>query len=131
MIEHMERPDGLAPVNGFSHVVAGEGRIVAVSGQLPVDQNGNLVETADAAGQARQVFANLARTLSAAGAHPRHLLRLTYYLTDLADLDAVRAARDEFLQDAPRPASSLVQIAGLVLPGARMEIDALAMIDAL
>ncbi len=51
---------------------------------------------------------------------------LGFYLTDLSDLEAVRIARDEFIGDSQTPASSLVQIAGLVLPDARVEIDALA-----
>jgi enamine deaminase RidA (YjgF/YER057c/UK114 family) len=129
MIEHLERPDGLGPTNGYSHAVIGEGRLVAISGQLPVDREGALVDASDALVQARQVFTNLGRALSAAGAEPRDLLRLTYFLTDLADIGEVRTARDEFLAAVARPASSLVQVAGLVLPGARVEIDALAMIE--
>lgn len=129
VIEHLERPDGLGPPNGYSHVVIGAGRLVAISGQLPVDHEGALVDATDAAAQARQVFMNLGRALSAAGAQPQHLLRLTYFLTDLADVGAVRTARDEFLGAVPRPASSLVQVVGLVLPAARVEIDALAVID--
>ncbi|MGH3492971.1 MAG: RidA family protein [Sciscionella sp.] len=126
MIEHYERPGGLAPPNGYSHVVAGVGRLVAVSGQLPVDRAGGLVARSDTLNQARQVFENLAAALHAAGALPHDILRLTYYLLDLADLTAVRTARDEFLADAAPAASSLVQVVGLVLPGARIEIDALA-----
>ncbi|WP_408897654.1 RidA family protein [Nocardioides sp. R1-1] len=129
MIEHFERPDGLGPVNGYSHGVAGTGRLLAVSGQLPVDGTGTLVGIDDGLAQARQVFANLTRALGAAGATASDLIRLTYFLTDLADLAAVRTARDEFLGVGPRPASSLVQVAGLVLPGARIEVDALAMLD--
>lgn len=125
MINHYEQPDGLAPVNGYSHVTAGTGRLVAVSGQLPVDASGSIVP-GDALAQARQVFANLGTALLAAGAGPADLLRFNYYLIDLADLSAVRAARDEFLGDGPPPASSLIQVAGLVLPGAKLEIDALA-----
>lgn len=129
MIEHFERPAGLGPVNGYSHAAAGSGRMVAVSGQLPVDAAGSLVGADDALVQARQVFANLTRALEAAGARWNDVIRLTYFLTDLADLSSVRTARDEFLGDAPRPTSSLVQVVGLVVPGARVEIDALAMVE--
>jgi enamine deaminase RidA (YjgF/YER057c/UK114 family) len=129
VIEHFERPDGLGPVNGYSHTVAGTGRLVAVSGQLPVDDGGTIVDADDVLVQARQVFANLTRALGAAGAKPSDVIRLTYFLTDLADLGSVRTARDEFLGDGPRPTSTLVQVVGLVLPGARVEIDALAMPD--
>jgi enamine deaminase RidA (YjgF/YER057c/UK114 family) len=130
MIERFERPPGLGPVNGYSHAVAGAGRLVAVSGQLPVAADGSIVDATDALAQARQVFANLGTALRAAGARPQDVLRFTCFLTDLADLGAVRTARDEFLGDGPLPASSLVQVAGLVLPAARIEIDALAVTPA-
>lgn len=129
MIEHFARPDGLGPVNGYSHTVAATGRLVAVSGQLPVDDTGAIVDSSDVLVQARQVFTNLTLALRATGAEPKDVIRLTFFLTDLADLGSVRMARDEFLGDGPRPTSSLVQVAGLVLPDARIEIDALAMTD--
>jgi enamine deaminase RidA (YjgF/YER057c/UK114 family) len=126
VIEHFERPDGLGPVNGYSHAVAGSGRLVAISGQLPVDAEGNAVDATDALAQARQVFANLTHALAAAGATPADVIRLGFYLTDLDDLAAVRSARDEFIAGGQPPASSLVQVAGLILPGVRIEVDALA-----
>ena len=79
-------------------------------------------------GQARQVFVNIGIALAAAGAGPSDILRLTVYLTDLSDLDDFRTARDEFIGDALPPASSLVQVASLVLPGARVEVDTLAVV---
>jgi enamine deaminase RidA (YjgF/YER057c/UK114 family) len=130
VIQHFERPRDLPPVNGYSHAVAGVGRLVAVSGQLPVDGAGVLVDPTDALAQARRVFANLDGALRAAGARPRDVVRFTIFLTDLADLDAVRTARDEFIGSGPPPASSLVQVTQLVLPSARVEIDALAITEA-
>ena len=56
------------------------------------------------------------------------VVRLTVYLTDLADLDAFRRARDEHICVDRPPASSLVQVSGLVNPAFRVEIDALAAI---
>jgi enamine deaminase RidA (YjgF/YER057c/UK114 family) len=129
VLEHFARPDGLGPVNGYSHAVAGTGRLVAVSGQLPVDETGTIVDSSDDLVQARRVFMNLALALRAAGAQPKDVVRLTFFLTDLADLGGVRIARHEFLGEGPQPTSSLVQVAGLVLPGARIEVDALAMAD--
>lgn len=110
---------------GYSHVTAGVGRLVAVSGQLPVDGAGDIVG-ADALTQARQVFANIGTALAAAHATQADLLRLNYYVLDLADVPAIRTARDEFLAGDAPPASSLVQVVGLVLPGALLEVDALA-----
>jgi enamine deaminase RidA (YjgF/YER057c/UK114 family) len=88
------------------------------------------VDPSDALVQARQVFKNLTLALAAAGATPADVIKLTFYLTDMADLLPVRLARDEFVGDGPAPASSLVQVSALVLPETRIEIDALAVTSA-
>ncbi|EID54648.1 putative translation initiation inhibitor, yjgF family [Saccharomonospora xinjiangensis XJ-54] len=129
MREHYVRPEGLPPTNGYSHAVAFTGRMIAVSGQVPLDGQGRLVgqDGQDGAyAQARQVFENLIAALAAAGAGMEHVVKLTFYLTDLGDLDAVRRARDEFISPDNPPASSLVEVKGLVHPAFRVEIDALA-----
>ncbi|MFC1402927.1 MULTISPECIES: RidA family protein [Streptacidiphilus] len=118
----------MPPVNGYSHAVAAAGTVVAVSGQVPLDAEGRLVGEGDAAAQVRQVFRNLVAALGAAGAGLEHVVKLTVFLTDLGDLPAFRQARDEFLDPKRLPASSLVQVAGLVHPGFLAEIDALAVI---
>ncbi|KAA2267080.1 RidA family protein [Solihabitans fulvus] len=128
MHQHHVRPDGLPPVNGYSHAVTFGGRMVAVSGQVPLDAAGNLVGEGDAAAQTRQVFDNLTTALAAAGATMADVVRLTIYLTDLADLPAFRRVRDEYLSPDAPPASSLVQVSGLVHPAFRVEVDALAAI---
>ncbi|MEC4018664.1 RidA family protein [Streptomyces sp. H27-D2] len=126
MQQHYLRPDGLPPVNGYSHAVAFTGRMVAVSGQVPLDAEGRLVGPDDAEAQARQVFQNLETTLAAAGAGTGQVVKLTYYLTDLADLAALRRVRDEYISPDTPPASSLVQVSGLVNPAFRVEIEVLA-----
>lgn len=126
MQEHHIQPAGLPPANGYSQVVASSGRLVAVSGQVPLDAAGNLVGKDDPRAQATQVFDNLAAALAAAGAGFEHVVKLTFYLTDLGDLETVRQVRDEFISLDRPPASSLVQVSGLVHPAFRVEIDALA-----
>lgn len=126
-IEHYIRPAGMPPGNGYSHAVAASGRMVAVSGQLPLDAGGALVGPGDAEAQVRQVFENLRTALSAASATTGQIVKLTVFLTDLADLPAFRKVRDEFIDVERPPASSLVQVSGLVHPDARVEIEAIAM----
>lgn len=126
MQEHHVRPAGLPPVNGYSHAVAFSGRMVAVSGQVPLDSEGRLVGQDDPRAQARQVFDNLVTALSAAGAAMEHVVKLTIYLTNVDDLGAVREVRDEFISADRPPASSLVQVSRLVNPAFRVEIEALA-----
>jgi reactive intermediate/imine deaminase len=127
MQQHYVRPDGLPPVNGYSHAVAFSGQLVAVSGQVPLDGQGRLAGQ-DARAQVRQVFDNLTAALAAAGASMEHVVKLTVYLTDLADLDAFREVRDAYISLDKPPASTLVQVSGLVNPAFRVEIDALAAI---
>ncbi|WP_042405290.1 RidA family protein [Streptacidiphilus carbonis] len=120
----------MPPVNGYSHAVVASGTLVAVSGQVPVDADGKSVGADDAAAQVRQVFRNLRAALVAAGAGLEHAVKLTVFLTDLADLPAFRQARDEFLDPQRLPACSLVQVSGLVHPAFKVEIDALAVVPA-
>ncbi|PBC70806.1 reactive intermediate/imine deaminase [Streptomyces sp. TLI_235] len=129
-MEHFVRPEGSPPVNGYSHAVVFGGAMVAVSGQVPVDAEGRVVGASDPAAQIRQVFENLATALRAAGAGLSDVAKLTVFLTDLADLADFRRIRDEYLDPGRPPACSLVQVAGLVHPSFRVEIDALARIDA-
>lgn len=125
-IEHYVRPDGMAPGNGYSHAVAATGRMVVISGQLPLNADGKLIGPGDAPAQMRQVFENLRAALAAAGADMGHVVKLTIYLTDLADLPAFRQVRDQYISLELPPASSLVKVSGLVHPEARVEIEALA-----
>jgi reactive intermediate/imine deaminase len=127
-MEHYVRPEGLPPVSGYSHAVAFSGRIVAISGQVPADRDGHSVGPGDPAAQTRQVFENLTVALAAAGATMEHVVKLTVFLTDMADLDAFRQVRDEYISAEHPPASSLVEVSRLVHPDWRIEIEALAAI---
>jgi enamine deaminase RidA (YjgF/YER057c/UK114 family) len=125
---HVSRPAGVAPGNGYSHVVYGAGRLVAVAGQIALDERGELVGRDDAAAQARQVFLNLGRCLAEAGATFEDVVKLTYYVLDVADLPVVRLARDAVINTARPPASTAVQVAALVAPEFLVEIDAFAVV---
>lgn len=126
-MQHYVRPDGLPAVNGYSHAVAFSGRLIAVSGQVPLDGQGNLAGP-DAEAQARQVFDNLVIALGAAGAAMEHVVKLTIYLTDMSDLETVRQVRKDYIPLGKPPASSVVEVKGLASPAFRVEIEALAAI---
>lgn len=127
-LTHVPAPDGVAPGNGYSHVVYGTGTFVAVSGQCAFDEDGKLVGEGDAAAQARQVFENLRRCLAAAGATFADVVKLTYFVTDVAHLPAIRIARDEVVDTARPPASSAIQVAALFRPELLLEIEAFAVV---
>lgn len=111
-IVHLRAPDGVAPGIGYTQVIAATGRLVVVSGQVAIDAEGRLVGPGDPGAQARQVFANLSRCLAAADAGWRNVVQLTYFLTDIAYLDAIHEARDEFVDTSAPPC-------GLPRPGCR------------
>jgi enamine deaminase RidA (YjgF/YER057c/UK114 family) len=127
-LTHVRAPEGVAPGTGYSQVVWGTGRLVAVAGQVALDEHGELVGPGDPGAQARQVFENLGRCLAAAGATFADVLKLTVYLTDVAILPAVRRVRDEFVDTAHPPASTAVQVAALFAPGHLLEVEAFAVV---
>jgi reactive intermediate/imine deaminase len=128
MQRHLVRPDGLAPTRGYSHVVEFSGRVVAVSGQVAFDAEGGIVGRDDAEAQTRQVFENLRTALAAVGAGLEHVVKLTVFVTDMADLAAVRSVRNEYFASEAPPASTLVQVVSLVDPALKVEIEALAVV---
>jgi reactive intermediate/imine deaminase len=127
MRHHLD-PAGLPPTNGYSHAVSFTGTMVVVSGQVPIDAEGRMVGADDPQAQTRQVFLNLRAALAAAGTDLAHVVKLTVFLTNMGDLVDFRSVRDEFIDPLRPPASSLVQVSGLVDPAFRIEIEALAVI---
>jgi reactive intermediate/imine deaminase len=120
-------PDTLSQPFGYSHVVDSPAeRIVYISGQIPLDSEGQLVGEGDFAAQARQVFENLTRALEAAGASWSDVVKLNYFLTDLSRITVVRSIRDEYVDTQRPPASTLVQVSGLARPEVMVEIEAVA-----
>jgi reactive intermediate/imine deaminase len=130
MQQHLIQPEGMPPTKGYSHVVTFTGTMVMISGQIPLDAEGRLVGAGDARAQMRQVFHNLQMALAAAGARMADLVKLTVFLTNMADLGDFREVRDEFVDPWRPPASSLVQVSALVHPAFRIEIEAVAALPA-
>jgi enamine deaminase RidA (YjgF/YER057c/UK114 family) len=103
------------------------GGYVFVAGILPVDASGALVGGDDVVSQARFVFGELGRILAAASCSPGDVLKVTVFLTDVDDRPRINPVRRE-LFGAARPASTLVEVSGLAVPGAKIEVDAIAML---
>jgi reactive intermediate/imine deaminase len=101
-------------------------RIVYISGQVPLDREGQLVGEGDFDAQTRQVFENLTRALECADAAWSDVVKLSYFLTDVRDIASVRAIRDEYVDTERPPASTLVQVSGLFRPDVLVEIEAVA-----
>ena len=99
------------------------GPFVFVSGQIPLDPQGNLVQ-GDIVVQTCQVIANLKAILAAAGLSLKDVVKTTVFLADLADFQEMNRAYAEFFPGHP-PARSTVQVAGLPR-GVSIEIEAIA-----
>jgi 2-iminobutanoate/2-iminopropanoate deaminase len=119
------RVDALAPP--FSHYTDAVriGELLFVSGCIAVDGQGSLVGGDDVVAQTRQVFANLAAILKEAGAGFADVAKVTVFLTDIDDRARINPVREEFFRTT-RPASTLVEVSRLVVPGAKVEIELVA-----
>ncbi len=111
-----------APIGAYTQALS-VGPFVFISGQTPLDAQGNLVK-GDIVVQTCQVFANLKAILAAAGLTLGDVVKTTVYLTDLADFQEMNRAYGEFFPAHP-PARSTLQVAGLPR-GAAIEIEAIA-----
>jgi enamine deaminase RidA (YjgF/YER057c/UK114 family) len=119
-------PEGVPKPTGWTQVVSSRpGRMILVSGQGGTSTDGRLPE--DFASQARNTFENIRRCLTAAGAKFEDIVKINYYLTDLANTAELRRVRADYLNQSAPPASTLVQ-AGLVGKGMLLEVEAIAMV---
>jgi 2-iminobutanoate/2-iminopropanoate deaminase len=116
------RVEGLAaPISHYCDAVR-FGNLLFISGVPPTDAAGR-VASEDVVAQARQVFLNMKRVLDAVGAGFGDILKVTVYLVDVNDRAKINPVRREFFGDA-RPASTLVGVKELAIPGMKVEIEA-------
>jgi reactive intermediate/imine deaminase len=121
------RVEGLAePISHFTDAVRA-GDLLFVSGIGAVDAEGNLVGGDDVVAQARQVFENMRAVLAAAGCGFEDVVKVTIFLTDVDDRARINPLRQEAFGSA-RPASTLVEVSRLAVPGAKVEVEAVALI---
>lgn len=122
-------PEEIAQPRGYTHVVETAGtHTVYISGQVPLDAKGNLVGDQDMGAQAEQVFKNLDAALAAVDATFEDVVKFTYFLTDISQIQAVRNVRDRYINTTTPPASSAVQVSQLFIPGLLIEVEAIAVI---
>jgi enamine deaminase RidA (YjgF/YER057c/UK114 family) len=124
------QPEGWARPRGYANGIAAEGRQVFVSGQIGWDAEQRIVSD-DFVLQTRQALANIVDVLACAGAGPGDLVRLTWYVTSrdeyTASLAEIGAIYRE-LMGRNFPAMSVVVVAALLEPRAKVEIEATAVV---
>jgi len=121
------KSDALPPSPGYSQAVeVRAGRILYIAGQVSVDRAGKLVGEGDMRTQAQQTLENLKAALEASGAKFENVVKLNYYVLDVAQLPAVREVRDKFVNTANPPASTAVEVKRLFREGFLVEVEAVA-----
>ena len=101
------------------------GDLLFISGMAPLDADGKLVGGDDVAAQAEQVLRNIQKVLERAGAGFGDILKVTVYLTQVDDRHKINPVRKKYFGTA-RPASTLVEVSALAIPGMKVEIEAVA-----
>jgi enamine deaminase RidA (YjgF/YER057c/UK114 family) len=128
----MIQPEGWPQPRGYANAMSARGEVVAIAGQVGWNPVTLEFETADFVEQCEQAMRNIVTVLSAVGAHPEDVIRLTWYIT----------SRDEYVRNTSRlgrayktvfgkhyPAMSVVIVAGLIEPRALVEIEATAVMS--
>jgi 2-iminobutanoate/2-iminopropanoate deaminase len=99
-----------------------------ISGVAPLDSDGRVVSD-DPAKQTEQIFKNMQLVLDAAGGSLGDVLKVTVYLTDITDRHAINPVRQRVFGDF-RPASTLIEVKALAIPGMKVEIEAVVALKA-
>ena len=119
-------PPALPKPNGYAQVVIATGsRTIFLAGQTSVDKDGNIVGAGDFRAQAKQAFENVKTALAAAGVGFDQVVRVNYYVLDMANASVLREVRNTYL-GSNAPASTLVEIKKLARDEYMIEIEATA-----
>jgi reactive intermediate/imine deaminase len=110
------------PISHYCDAVA-FGDLLFISGVGPLDANLELVGGNDVVAQAEAAFAAMDKVLNAAGASFADVLKVTVFLTDVNDRTKINPVRQKFF-GAARPASTLIEVSRLAIPGMKIEVEA-------
>ena len=121
------RVKGLSePISHYTDAVRAGG-FLYVSGVVAVDAEGQLVGGDDVVAQTRHVFETMRTVLAAGGCGFEDVVKVTIFLTDVDDRPKINPVRQEVF-GATRPASTLVEVPRLAIPGAKVEIECVALV---
>ena len=127
-------PNGWAPPRGYSDAMVAGGRYVTLAGQIGWNPMRAEIETDDFVLQTHRALRNIVTLLREAGAEPSHLVRLTWFVTSRAEYVGARKGIGDAYRDtigAHFPPMSVVVVAGLLEPRAKVEIEATAVVPTL
>jgi len=124
-----KNPSSVAMSKGYSHAAVidlGSCQMIVLSGQVPLDNNGNLVGQGNFEKQSEQVLLNIKNILSELGGTMDDIIRLGIYTTDISQMQAFRDIRDKFINLKSPPTSTLVQVNKLFRGDVLIEVEATA-----
>jgi len=124
------QPKDWVPPKGYANGIVAQGRQVFIAGQVGWNAQARF-ESDDFVAQVEQALKNIVAVLAAAGGEPHHLVRLTWYVTEKFDyVDRQREIGEVYRRTIGRhfPAMTLVMVAGLLEPRAKVEIEGTAVI---
>ena len=125
------QPEGWAKPLGYSNGIAARGTTIAVSGQVGWNPETLAFESTDFVQQVRVALENLVTVLNAAGAEPRHVIRMTWFITDReAYTKNVKQIGDVYRGAFGRvyPAMTVVVVSALIESEAKVEIEVTAVL---
>lgn len=123
-------PKHWKPAKGYANGVAAEGRMIFVAGQIGWNAEQKF-ESGDFIAQTRQALQNIVAVVGEAGGKPEHITRLTWFVTDKKEYLSRLAEVGEAYRSVMGmhfPAMTMVQVAALVEDGAKVEIEASAVV---
>jgi len=124
-------PPALSAPKGYSHAAVvdlGTSRMVIISGQVALDSSGSLVGKGDVSRQTEQIFVNIKNIITGHGGTMDNIAKLGIYMLDVSQIQAMRDARNKFINVDHPPASTLVQVSKLFRDDLLIEIEATAII---
>ena len=123
------QPSGWPRPKGYANGIKARGDLVFIGGMVGWDEQERF--PADFIGQVRQLLRNIVAVLAEGGAAPRHIVRMTWYVRDMDEYLKARPALANVWRDTMDdhyPAMALVEVARLVEPQARLEIETTAVV---
>jgi enamine deaminase RidA (YjgF/YER057c/UK114 family) len=126
------QPPGWARPRGYSNGIAAAGRMIFVGGMVGWDADCQF-QTDDFAGQVRQALQNILAVLAEGGGRPEHIARMTWYVVDKQEYMGAYKEIGQVYRELignHYPAMTAVEVAGLLEPRARVEIEVTAVVPA-
>jgi 2-iminobutanoate/2-iminopropanoate deaminase len=120
-----------APMRGgafSSGVEAPAGRTIYVSGQVSMDEEGNIVGEGDIKAQTETVLEHVKTVVEEAGGTMDDIQKVTVFITDMGLYDQIHEVRRRYFQE-PYPASSMIEVSALIDPRLLIEIEAVAVVE--